>query len=192
VRRTLVVFHPPSFHDPLGLRPCREPMRIQAFCPERSVERLHGRIVRRFRWPGKGHPHSVLTRPQFLRLSGVQCPEIYSLQLNLRETVNIFEKTGLIWGTIAPKRDCFDLEKRLSGRAKLFVPSNRAWDFISLKPLSRENLRFCTEGSMIATTVLETVADPSEQCVLCKSLKPLSCSCGTPEDSFNSLPGFVF
>jgi hypothetical protein len=60
----------------------------------------------------------------------------------LRETVNIFEKTGLIWGTIAPKRDCFDLEKRLSGRAKLFVPSDRACDFICLKPLSRENLRF--------------------------------------------------
>ena len=49
-------------------------MRIEAFCPKRSVERFHKGIIRWFSWSGKRHSHSVLIGPQIHRLTGKLAP----------------------------------------------------------------------------------------------------------------------
>src|SRR5271155_2197371 len=76
VRPTLVVLPAPSLYDLLGFRQRREPMGIQAFCSESSVERLHEGIVRGLPWTRKGDAHSVLIGPQVHRLTGELAPVV--------------------------------------------------------------------------------------------------------------------
>src|SRR5882672_6499320 len=40
------------------------------------------------------------------------------------------KKWGTVWGTTVPEHDVFDPKAGLTCRAKFFIPSNRAWDFI--------------------------------------------------------------
>jgi hypothetical protein len=40
-----------------------------------------------------------------------------------------------VWGTTVPEDGFFDPNTGSTGRAKFFIPNNRRWDFIRLKPL---------------------------------------------------------
>ncbi len=53
VRPSLVVVHAPGFHDGLGLFQGCEPVGVEAFIAQRSVERLDEAVVRRLAWPAE-------------------------------------------------------------------------------------------------------------------------------------------
>jgi len=66
VRTPLIVFPSPCLAQLFCLLERREPVRVQAFGPQRSFERFHGCIVGRLPWTREIGPHTYLIRPQVL------------------------------------------------------------------------------------------------------------------------------
>ena len=64
MRPTLVVLLPPRLHFLPGVRQIIEPVHVETFVPETSVERLDERIVRRLSRPRELHGHAVGISPQ--------------------------------------------------------------------------------------------------------------------------------
>jgi hypothetical protein len=83
--------------------------------------------------PLHGQPCCCQMRTPKIAAVSEACTDDCSIKLDSRKGRHIkisHINWGTVWGTTVPEHEFFDPKTGLTGRAKFFIPSNRAWDFI--------------------------------------------------------------